>query len=214
MKAYVIRIKDHELSEQAARRCIKSAAKQGLEVHPWNAYTPKDNPIELLEERGIDPKPFNEVYSRTLNCASAFLSHYSLWKHSVETNEKVVIFEHDAVIHDKIPVNANFTHVMTFSKPSYGNYNTPPLLGTNPLTQKRYFGGAHGYIVNPAGAKELIEQTKKEVKPADVYLNLEYFPWLQEHYPWSCTAMDNFTTIQTDVGCQAKHRYGETYAIV
>jgi len=214
MKAYVIRIKGHKLSEQAAKRCIKSASKHNLEVFPWDAYTPKDNPTKLLEERGIDPTPFNEVYSRTLNCAAAFLSHYSLWQHSVETNEDIVIFEHDAVVHDSIPVNTNFTHVMTFSKPSYGKYNTPPLLGVNSLTQKRYFGGAHGYIVRPVGAKKLISQSKKQVKPADVFLNLDYFPWLQEHYPWSCTAMDNFTTIQTQVGCQAKHRYGETYAIV
>jgi len=214
MKAYVIRIKGHELSEQAAKRCIKSAAKQGLEVHPWNAYTPKDNPMVLLENLGINPSPFNEVYSRTLNCASAFLSHYSLWQHSVEIDESVVILEHDAVVHDKIPVDSNFTHVMTFSKPSYGNYNTPSLLGVNPLTQKQYFGGAHGYIVRPIGAKQLIKQAKSQVKPADVFLNLEYFPWLQEYYPWVCTAMDNFTTIQNKAGCQAKHRYGETYAIV
>lgn len=214
MKAYVIRIKGHELSEQAAKRCIKSAAKHELEVHPWNAYTPKDNPMVLLENLGINPSPFNEVYSRTLNCASVFLSHYSLWQHSVEINENVVIFEHDAVVHDTVPVNANFTHVMTFSKPSYGKYNTPPMLGVNPLTQKRYFGGAHGYIVNPIGAKELIKQSKKKVKPADVYMNLDYFPWLQENYPWSCTAQDNFTTVQTKAGCVAKHRYGESYEIV
>jgi GR25 family glycosyltransferase involved in LPS biosynthesis len=214
MKAYVIRIKGHTLSEQAAKRCIQSAAKNGLEVYPWDAYTPKDDPIKILKQKGINPKPFNEVYSRTLNCAAAFLSHYSLWQHSIEIDEPVVIFEHDAVVNGEVPVNASFTHVMTFSAPSYGKYNTPPLLGVNPLTQKRYFGGAHGYIVNPTGAKELIIQSKKQVKPADVFLNLDYFPWLQEHYPWSCTAMDNFTTIQTEVGCKAKHRYGESYAIV
>jgi GR25 family glycosyltransferase involved in LPS biosynthesis len=214
MKAYVIRIKGHQLSEQAAKRCIKSAAKQGLEVYPWDAYTPKDKPMTLLENLGINPSPFNEIYSRTLNCAAAFLSHYSLWQHSVETNESIVVLEHDAVVHDKIPINSNFTHVMTFSKPSYGKYRTPMSLGVNGLTQKNYFGGAHGYMIRPVGAKALMKQAKIKVKPADVFLNLEYFPWLEEYYPWVCTAMDNFTTIQTREGCAAKHRYGETYEII
>ena len=52
MKAYVIRIKGHELSEQAATRCIKSAAKHGLEVSRWDAFTPKDKPLEKLKEMG------------------------------------------------------------------------------------------------------------------------------------------------------------------
>ena len=214
MKAYVIRIKGHELSEQAATRCIKSAAKHGLEVTRWDAFTPKDKPLQNLREMGINPAPFDEVYSRTLNCASAFLSHYSLWEECYKTNEKIVIFEHDAVVFSEIPTEVEFEYVMTFSQPSYGNYKNPLTLGVNPLTQKTYFGGAHGYIVKPQGAKYLIDQAKNEVKPTDVYLNLYYFPFLQEHYPWSCIAMDNFTTIQTEEGCHAKHRFGETYEII
>lgn len=213
MKAYVITILDHPKSVQSADRCIKSAAKNGLEVHKWQAYTPKDNPIEILESKGIDPSNFQEVYSRWLNCAAAFCSHFSLWEECVARNEKIVIFEHDAVIHGSIPVDIHFNKVMTFSEPSYGKYNTPQNFGVNALTQKKYFGGAHGYIVKPAGAKELIEHAKKEAKPTDVYLNVENFPWLQEYYPWVCKAMDNFTTIQNINGCQAKHRYGETYAL-
>ena len=165
MKAYVIRIKGHELSEQAATRCIKSAAKHGLEVSRWDAFTPKDKPLEKLKEMGINPAPFDEVYSRTLNCASAFLSHYSLWKECYKTNEKIVIFEHDAVVFSEIPTEVEFEYVMTFSQPSYGNYKNPLTLGVNPLTQKTYFGGAHGYIVKPQGAKYLIESIDSMLPP-------------------------------------------------
>jgi len=213
MKAYVITIMDHERSVQSAKRCIKSAEKNGLEVEMWKATTPKDLPFDILISKNVGVTPFDEVYSRTQNCAAAFCSHMSLWEKSIEINEPVVIFEHDAVVHDKVPTDISFDKVMTFSKPSYGNFNTPPSLGVNPLIQKAYFGGAHGYIVKPEGAKELIKQAQIEAKPADVFLNLEYFPWLQEYYPWVCTAMDDFTTIQNPVGCQAKHSYGETYGI-
>ena len=43
-------------------------------------------------------------------------------------------------------------------KPSYGNYNTPRSFGAQPLVHKPYFGGAHAYMVAPAGAKLLIEK--------------------------------------------------------
>jgi GR25 family glycosyltransferase involved in LPS biosynthesis len=213
MLAYVITILNNEKSVQAAKRCIKSAAKNGLEVDMWKATTPKDFPIEKLIDKGIPTTPFDEIYSRTQNCAAAFCSHMSLWERSIEYNEPVVIFEHDAVVHDKVPTDVPFDKVMTFSKPSYGKFNTPSIIGVNPLTQKRYFGGAHGYIVKPQGAVELIEQAKTMPRPADLFLSLDFFPWLQEYYPWVCTAMDDFSTIQNMNGIQAKHRYGETYGI-
>ena len=50
--------------------------------------------------------------------------------------------------------------------------------------------------------------------PTDTFLNLDNFPWLQEYYPWIVEAKDNFTTIQNENGCQAKHNYNETYEII
>ena len=44
---------------QVAKRCIKSAAKHGLEVeHHW-AITPKDNPHLILHTKGIQPSFFH-----------------------------------------------------------------------------------------------------------------------------------------------------------
>ena len=213
MKAFVITILSHEKSVQAAKRCIKSAAKYGLNVEQWKAITPRDKPHNILEQKGIPLEPFNEIYSRTANCMAAFCSHMSLWEHSIEIDEPVIIFEHDAVMTGSLPDNLEFDKVLTFSKPSYGKYNTPVDVGVMPLIQKPYFGGAHGYIVKPEGAKEMIETAKTSPGSTDVFMNTKNFPWLEEYYPWICIAADNFTTIQQEAGCQAKHRYGETYAI-
>jgi GR25 family glycosyltransferase involved in LPS biosynthesis len=146
----------------------------------------------------------NEVYSRTANCAAAFFSHYSLWKKCVEDNETFAIFEHDAVLNNKIP-EAHFDYVMNLGHPSYGKWNTPSTLGVNPLTSKRYFPGAHAYMVKPEGAKKLIEQAKICARPTDVFMNLDDMPWLQEYYPWPAMAKDEFTTIQKQAGTTAKH---------
>jgi len=214
MKAYVITILDNKKSVQAATRCMKSAERYGLHVeHHW-ATTPADNPHLLLHTKGIQPSFFHEKYSRPENCMAAFLSHHSLWEKSVKTDENIVIFEHDAIVTGEVPVNSPFKGVMTFSKPSYGKYRTPTKLGVDGLVQKPYFGGAHGYIVNPWGAKELINKAKTHGRPTDVFLNTQTFPWLQEYYPWVCEANDSFTTIQKEAGCLAKHNYGETYEII
>ena len=214
MKSFVITIESIEKSVQAANRCIKTGKKYGFEIEKFKATTPADNPIEIIHKLGISPQGFVEKYSRRENCIAAFLSHYYLWKKAVDTNENIIIFEHDAIITGSLPENFKFNKVITFSKPSYGKFNTPMKIGVDGLVQKQYFGGAHGYIVSPEGAKILIEKSKIEAAPTDVFLNLDLFPWLEELYPWICIASDSFTTIQKEAGCLAKHRYDETYEII
>ena len=51
-------------------------------------------------------------------------------------------------------------------------------------------------------------------RPTDVYLNIDTFPFLQEYYPWPVEARDSFTTIQSEMGCKAKHNFNEKYEIV
>lgn len=206
-EAYVITIMDNEKSVKAAERCIKSAALYGLKVEKFQAFTPKDDPETQFKIRNIPSENFEEKYSRKVNCMAAFLSHFSVWERAVLNNKRTIIFEHDAIVTNTIPFAANFRHFMTFSKPSYGEFQTPANLGVNPLTQKRYFGGAHGYAITPAGGWLLIEAAQKIARPTDLFLNRENFPTIQEYYPWSCEAKDNFSTIQNENGIQMKHGY-------
>ena len=215
MKNYVITILENPKSVAAADRCIRSALHCGLEVEKYSAITPQNTKIhEVLAQRGISSDGFKEVYSRLNNCIAAFLSHYSLWQKSIELKEEVTIFEHDAVITNSIPEFINYKYCISFGKPSYGKYNIPPTIGVNRLTSKKYFPGAHGYRVNPAGAKLLIEQAKVRARPTDVFLHLDTFPWLEEYYPWPVEARDTFTTIQNTEGCLAKHSYNDRYEII
>ena len=215
MKAYVITIKDLPKSVEAATRCIQSAFP--MKVDMFDAITPKDNPLEILEKEGLPLETFREKYSYLENCVSAFLSHYSLWKKCVEDNEEYMIFEHDAVCVGEIPEFIMYDKVINLGAPSYGKFNTPSQLGVNPLTSKAYFPGAHAYRLKPKGAKELIARAKIDPCTTDVFLRLDRFPWLQEYYPWPCIAKDEFTTLQNTNGIQAKHGYAkkkEKYQIV
>ena len=214
MKAFVITIKDHARSEASANRCIKSGLKNGITIEKFYAVTPKDKPKKMFKEKGYPLENFTEQFSKSENTTATFLSHLSLWQKSVDLNENVVIFEHDAVIYDIVPAEVNFDGCMTFSKPSYGKWVQPMHIGPGPLVQKSYFGGAHGYVVSPSGAKKLIEKAKTNAGPADIYLNINIFPWIQEYYPWACEARDSFSTIQRERGCLAKHNYNEAYELI
>ena len=214
MKSFVITIKDIPQSVQAAERCIASAKDYNILVEMFDAITPKDNPLKILEEKGINPEGLRSEYSRFENCAAAFLSHYSLWEKCADDRQDYLILEHDAVFVNKIPDVFTYDKLVSFAAPSYGKHNTPNKLGIGPLTSKPYLPGAHAYLLNKEGAKILIEKAKTKAAPTDVFINLQNFPWIQEYYPWAVEAQDSFTTIQKDKGCLAKHSYKEGYKII
>lgn len=214
MKSFVITIMDNERSVEVAERCIKSGKRFGIDIEKVAAITPKHDPIKIATDLGIPTEGFKEVYSRYHNCVSAFLSHHKIWKECARLNEQCLILEHDAVIVDNIPVFKSFKHIMNVGKPSYGKAQQPMTLGVNPLTSKQYLPGAHGYMITPAGAQLLLGRAKTHAKPTDVFINIALFPTIQEYYPWPVEAKDSFTTIQSQIGCLAKHNYGEAYDIL
>lgn len=212
MKSYVITIKDNPASVASAERCIRSAPSLNTKMH--YGFTPKDNPIQIMKDKGINSDNFNVKFSYHESCCAAFLSHHSLWEKCVETREETIIFEHDAVVVGDIPEFLVYDKVVSLGAPSYGQHITPPFIGVGPLTSKQYFPGAHAYRLKPPGAKALIEMAKRDAGPTDVFLALPRFPWLQEFHPWPVVCRDSFTTIQRELGCQAKHSYNENYKIM
>jgi len=205
-EAFVITIEGNEKSEKAARRCIKSGELYGFNIEKFKAVTPRDKPYDMFAAHNLPPTYFEETYSRKLNCMAAFLSHFSLWERCITTGIKTFVFEHDAILTGEPPMLFN-GKLATFSKPSYGEYVTPSAIGVGPLTQKPYFGGAHGYVFNREGAWAMVEQAQATARPTDIFLNRMYFPWIREIYPWTCEARDNFTTIQNEMGCVSKHNF-------
>ena len=209
MKAFVIAIQDNKSSVEAANRCINSAKKFDIDVEMFKAITPSDDPLKMLEDKGLPLDGFKEKYSRLENCVSAFLSHYSLWEMAANDNDDYLILEHDAYFTAGLPQIILYNKLISFGKPSYGKYNTPHMLGVNPLMSKPYLPGAHAYMVNKRGAKDILSKAKIDARPTDIFLNLTNFSWLEEYYPWPIEARDTFTTIQNKEGCLAKHNWNE-----
>jgi len=215
MKSYVITIEHNPASVAIAERCIASGQKFGIEIQKWSAYSPEqDDVYAVAAEFGINPKNFKEIWSRADRCTAAFLSHFRLWWRSTLLNEEIQIFEHDAVIVNKIPEFIDYKGCISLGKPSYGRWNTPSTIGVNPLTSKRYFPGAHAYRIKPATAQLLIDRAKQSAGPTDVFLHVDNFPFLEEYYPWPVEVQETFTTIQNENGVKAKHGYNDKYKII
>ena len=216
MKTYIIRIKGNEKSEAAAQRCAKSLPA-GYNPIFFDAITPNDNPLQILKDRGIPDKTFVEEdtkYSSLEPCVSAFLSHHSIWMKSLAEKEEMQILEHDAVCVGDLAEFIPYSKVINLGRPSYGKFKIPHYIGVGSLVSKPYFPGAHAYRVKPAGAKALIAETKNYARTTDVFLDIRRFPWLQEYHPWPFAAKDDFTTLQKETGCIAKHGYNEDYEIL
>ena len=121
MKAFVITIPKHEVSQKAAAVCIKSSKAVGntFEVQEFEAVTPPRN-AKLMRDFRIDWNyPWlGEVFDfktglkktayQTKNPAariSCALSHYTLWKECSIGIEPYLILEHDAKFIKKLDLN-------------------------------------------------------------------------------------------------------------
>lgn len=214
MKAFVITIEKNSRSVEVAERCIRSGVQFGLHIDKFSAFTPDDKPYDMLDYLKLPHQNFHERWSYPEKCISAFLSHFKLWNECVRLEEEIMIFEHDAVIQQPIMFNQPYYGLLSYGAPSYGKFNTPLSFGVNPLISKKYLPGAHAYLINPKGAKEIIRQAYINAGPTDVFLNTNNFPWLEEFYPWPVIADDSFTTIQREEGTLAKHNYDKGIEII
>lgn len=215
LESYVITIRNNKDSIAAAQRCIQSGKKYGISIKHFWAYTPENTDLKKhFAHYNIPEINFHEKYSRLENCMAAFSSHHALWRMSKNEKKPILILEHDAVFVDALPKTV-FGHVVSFGKPSYGKYNESANLGEQPLFSKKYFPGAHAYMVTPLGAAQLLKRAELDAAPTDVFLHTDKFDQvLREFYPWPIEAHDYFTTIQNENGCYAKHNFDENYQII
>ena len=109
--AYCIVVKDHEVSEKMARRCIESCNKLQMPVKRWEAFDGTKGEIivpEHLRDRSWLKwiKIVNEALALTEICCA--LSHFSLWAHCIELDRPIVVLEHQGYSHLARPDRRGF----------------------------------------------------------------------------------------------------------
>jgi len=217
VKAKVITLLDMPASVDAAARCIETGAKYGIFVEMHEAYTP-NSCQRYFDQEELTATAFDDDWSRKANAMACFSSHHSLWREIVDQGESMLILEHDAIFVSMLPILPEMVQlfgIINLARPSFGKYKEPRSAYAGKLiSRKTYVGGAHGYIVTPAGARCLLENAKQHAKPADKMLDPKAGLKIGEIYPWCIEAHDSFSTVQKEKGCKAKHKFSADYRLL
>ena len=215
MKGYVVTLLNIPESVKMAERCIESGKQFGVDVEMFPAVW-KDVSFDELDNEGLELAKFDTTYSSISAVVGNFITQYRIWKKIADSGEPGIVLEHDAVFTDNVP-ELNKGDIINIGKPSYGKFRLMDKPGIYPMFSKTggYIPGAHGYYLTVNGANELVAKAKVlGATPCDLFLNKTNFPTIQELYPWVVEARDEFTTIQKEKGCCAKHNYNEGYKII
>jgi GR25 family glycosyltransferase involved in LPS biosynthesis len=153
-KAFVITIPDHPHSQHLSDQCIESGTifnwslkkfdainGYNLLINDWNYYN-----IRLPE----NIKGERSKFLKRKGVQGCFLSHYLLWKKSIDINEPIIVLEHDAIITDFWKPIEVSTDVLKLFSISYSSVKDDMFTGTWQV-------GAQAYIITPKGAAKLIK---------------------------------------------------------
>ena len=224
MKAYIITVKGNELSEQSAKKTFDSAKWAGLEpelfygVNKYDANWYLHNlKLKVDNTDGV----FTKVSYKepTIAC---FISHFLLWKKSLEKRKTFVILEHDVTFYDKFNFTPEdeFDKVVNIGKPLWGTkwkswedekwmfdlyYRTCKTENVSYIDEyadcdceEHFLHGAHAYIITPRAAKKLINHyTENGIIPADNAINTNVVE-IGDLVPFVCEQVREFSLVQRD----------------
>lgn len=189
MKAYAIVIKDNETSERGFRILSASSESVGntFEINRYNAVTP-DNVEQIMKESEVEwnypwegeivdfgtglVKRAYQTGDRRKRMACS-MSHFELWQKCYETNEPMLILEHDSMFVKPIDFDIKDTNfnILGINNPlhatrraqvyhqkvasSYDDYMVTPYVDDD-IKVPQGLAGNSAYILTPRGATWLI----------------------------------------------------------
>ncbi len=211
MKAYAIVIKGNNLSEAAFKTLDESSVKVGnkFPINRFEAVTP-DYVDETIKEHGVRwnyPWVGKEQCLQTGLLKAAYktdnpkarvacaLSHYLLWKRCEETDEPLMILEHDAKFVEKIDfdINDSKMYIIGINNPLGATrrarefYTT--IINNKPWIQlvpkidhydiPQGLAGNSAYIIKPEGASRMLKLVREHgLWPNDALMCRQLVPRL------------------------------------
>lgn len=194
MKSYAIVIDNHAVSNRGYKELLRSSSKvdNRFFIEKFNAVTP-DTVDDLMKELTIEwtwPHTGSKKDQKTGIMKVGYggknpkrrkacgMSHYMLWKECAETNEPLLIFEHDAVFNCKLNYQYfldSHYQVIGLNDP-YGATRLPhkyhdivqnsseeilpvPKIDKDHIAQG--IAGNSAYMIKPAGAQKLLDLVKE-----------------------------------------------------
>ena len=182
--AYIITIKNNEVSESYSQRCVESCRRAGMPYRIWDAFDgTKPESIKTPDHShncsfmSIVKIMDNYLTKAEVACA---LSHISLWLHCARIDKPIVILEHDAVMLKNITHFPGFNTILFLGSIEWAERNwpimqVPPHASDGP--NKHFICRAHAYAIDPIVAKNMLSDILKmgiyasldEMISADLY---------------------------------------------
>lgn len=182
MKAFVITLSNIQSSLESGTQVIKDLKSFGVDANLFEGTYGNDAEIQFQKEnRMLHPSLVDSPNNRKISSPGVkgcFDSHYRLWKHCLNTQESIMIFEDDVVLRRSF-VPIEFTDILVLSI----NYDWKLLncLKTyleddHDITEvvkydTRVMPGASGYVITPNAAKKLLAAYNNTFMPADWAIN-------------------------------------------
>lgn len=180
--AYIIRLKNNNISNLMADRCARSCELVGQKYVFWEAYDGTKNEIKLPEHHNIvmDLIKVTDHYATRSEVATA-LSHISLWIECIRLDQPIVILEHDAIMVQSYLEHHVFNSIAYLGSIEQYNKNwavLPTPIHASEGPNYRFICRAHAYAIDPAIAKNLLAHVIKYGihAPLDIMIRADIFP--------------------------------------
>ena len=214
MEAHIIYLPKSKHSVDLANRALKNL-KETLDIdgrlfEGTDRYSVWQEYIDYHLKLKINSFGVGKIDSEI----ATFLSHYKLWKKCLDNSKKFLILENDSLFTENVNIDTllNFNgDLLNLGLPSWKNNmikdkNQNPAISwldkkdgifnrkeKNNYTDCLY--GAHCYVLNPSGAKKLIDNIDNGIEPADIYLNMDRVD-ISDLLPHPATAFNDKSFIQ------------------
>lgn len=165
-QAYIITLKNHNISEMLSRRCQSSCEQVNMPYQIWDAVDGTGNEI-IIPDRLKDQSwiKWIKLYDTFLSQSevACYISHISLWAHCIEINRPIVILEHDSVMVKPYRVHYGINQIVYLGcAEQTKGWNVTPIPPHGSLNPHyRFMLRAHAYAIDPLSAKNLIAHTLK-----------------------------------------------------
>lgn len=163
--AYIITVKNNEISENLAARAADSCRIVGQKFEFWPAFDGTDGqtlkiPDQCKSESWLSWLKLMDT-QLSLSEIACVLSHFSLWCHCLKINRPIVILEHDAVMTMPYVSHLGINQIVYLGckeQAMEGWRVTPsPPYGTLPKNKNyKYILRTHAYAIDPFAAKRLV----------------------------------------------------------
>lgn len=156
-------------TSQVINDCTASLRKHGwiFEIAPAvNGHTVTEQTWKSI---GVQMSA-NGKMSRRPGAQGCWMSHWHLWNRCVETNQPMVIMEHDAVVTAPWPMDLDI-------EPTLIKLYTTAECKINPAFG-RWSKGSYAYALAPAQAQRLIDHARTNgAQAVDKHLGEQVLPW-------------------------------------